>query len=713
MRFIGVVLLFSWALGQSLVVPPQGQVNKSLEIIGSEFQSGRISLQISGPNTSQALEVEAVNGSFQTRYTPIKPGMYTFVVGKVQSQTQVVAQPQSTPPATIQPSATPSPAPSTNTPTPPASTNAPTPAGSTVSKPAKPAPLPQPQLSADGLVVGGWRLPLTGSWIGPRTVKGHTYIAQGPLLLEVDLAKPAVVAHHYPPAEVRSIETEPDLAVVLVDGRRLLLNALSGHPYEGKWNSLEVFTSYRQTLEKSNALPMDQSSSQGRPYWYYFAQDPNQLTAADLEATGRDLLQRGHRPELTWGSGVLRWLEPWLRQIGVARAKGIDGALMWSEFFLKYMPQLPGAQRVFTDQIAWLEAQGRPDLAQRYREGLRQMRAWNNPLSASNLSKIAFILLGLYALMALYLNLAYLPAQLRGTAVAGGWLLGWFRHPLVRLRHTLLAYTTVGERLLIIGLFVTVSVALLAWGFALRSENLVSQDNLTRGTLRSSAVQEFLRTTANSGAMRGLLGYALAKDDPTEAQRLLADAPPWTYVLLNRGTPDALARAARQAPGSAAVKDALGTGGDLWTSVYRDAQVAREGVPTPRILSATVLLSGLQALKSDFLGVWRTLPIWPSELWAWGIAILMLLLTIYHVLCFFIPRPKDAINNSRWKRGVQFFFPGSPSYSQGWGLLVLLGLVAGILLWRDGNTGGIWLVLVAVVAHLTLWGLGFFRPRTA
>ncbi|MCV5063511.1 hypothetical protein OFM35_34140, partial [Escherichia coli] len=80
------------------------------------------------------------------------------------------------------------------------------------------------------------------------------------------------------------------------------------------------------------------------------------------------------------------------------------------------------------------------------------------------------VLLGLYVLMLLYLTLIYLPAQLSGVRPAGGWLMGWFRHPLLRLRHSTLAYTSLGERLLLLALFLLTALVFLAWGFALRAE---------------------------------------------------------------------------------------------------------------------------------------------------------------------------------------------------------------------------------------------------
>ncbi|RDI94488.1 hypothetical protein DV704_11830 [Meiothermus sp. QL-1] len=660
MRYLAGVLLWGLALAQSLTVPPEGRVGQPLEIRGAEFPPGRYTLLFDSARSRAQLEVEAPQGSFSTFWTPPAEGLFriSVQVGErtLQAQTQV-----------------------------------------------RPAPVQTPRLEPDGLVVGGWKLPLAGSWIGPRVLGTRAFVAQGPLVLEIDLQNPRVLAEHYPPAEVRGLEADGELTVLLEDGRRLGLGALAGKPYEGRWESLAVIQEYFQTHE---------AQSPNRPYWYYFTQEPSRLGAAELEAVGRDLLLRGHRPELAWGPGVLRWLEPWLLQIRAARRQGLEQSLVWSEFFLKYLPQVPGAQAMLLEQAEWLEAQGRPDLGQRYRDALRQVASWQPPFTSTHLAWLTGLLGGLYALMLLYLSLLYLPAQLRGLSPTGGWLLGWLRHPLLRLRHSMLAYTTLGERSLLLLLFALAALTLLAWGFTARSEALLAQEGLTRGTLRSNTAQETLRGLANTPPLRGLLAYALAKENPTEAKRLYESASPWDYVLLGRGTPEALAQAYQQAPQAPAVREALGLGGDLWSAVYREAGLPREAVPTPRQIIAAVGLSSLENLATDLPETWRSLPIWPTPLWAWGAAAVVLFLSLYHLLCFFLPRPQHQTNPA-WRHGVQLLFPGSPSYSQGWGVLLLLAFAGGLWLWRQGHSAGVPLSLAALGLHLLLWLALVYRRRSS
>ncbi|GIW28390.1 MAG: hypothetical protein KatS3mg070_1753 [Meiothermus sp.] len=682
MRWIAGVLLWGMALAQSLAVSPEAQVGQTLEIRGADFPPGRYTLKIASEAATTEVDLETFNGSLATTWTPPAEGTYkiSIQVGErvIQAETQVRSAPPPTPPA----------------------------AQSTT--PAQP-PKALPTFTPEGLVLGSWKLPLKGEWVGPRVLGQRAFIARGPLVLEIDLQSPKVVAQHYPPGEVRALEADAELTVLLEDGRRLGLGAFAGKPYEGRWESLAVIREYLDTLKATSTGALDQSPSSNRPYWYFFSLGVDNVHPTDLESIGRDLLQRGHRPELAWGPGVMRWLEPWLMQVRVARKQGIEQSLLWSDFFLKYLPQVPGAKAMLWEQVGWLEAQGRPDLGQRYRAALRQVAGWQSPLTSANMAAATWVLLGLYSLMLLYLALIYLPAQLRGLRSSGGWLVGWFQHPLLRLRHSVLAYTTIGERSILLVLFALAALALLSWGFMARSEALLAQDSLMRGTLRSSAAAEALRGFANTAPLRGLLAYALAKENPGESQRLFQEAPPWTYVLLGRGTPEALAQAYQRAPSLAAVREALGLGGDFWTPVYRDAGVVREAVPTPRIIVASVGLSSLQGLGSDFFATWRDLPIWPSAFWAWTVAAAILVFTLYHMLCFFLPKPQSTTDNLAWRRTVQLLFPGSPIYNQGWGLLVLLAFAGGLWLWRQDNGWGVVLAGAALSMHLLLWVLLVYR----
>jgi len=679
-RWLGwILLLIGPALGQSLNLPPEGRVGQALEIAGQGFPAGSYVLEVQTPSGTQRINLQAPRGEFKTSLTPTAPGQYRFRVGvegrTLEAQAQIRAAP-------TQPN---------------------------------PPELAPPVLEADGLAVGNWKLPLKGQWSQPKVIGTRAFIYQGPLVLEIDLTRPAVVAHYYPPAEVQVLEVAPVPAVQLANGLRLPLAQLGRRPYEGSWDSLAVIRDYRDHLKAQGAQALDPALNGPRPYWAYLATDPAEITPADLEATGQDLLSRGHRPELRWGGpGLMRWLAPWAAQVSTARRQGVTASLAWSDFFLRYMPQFPGSRLLFAEQADWLEAQGRADLAERYRAALRQLGAWSAPFTAETAKAWAWGAVLLYALLAIYLVLVYLPNQTRDLRGQGGWLLSWFRNPLLRLRHTVLAYASFGERVLFALLFVLAGGSLLLAGLVSRVEQIYAQDALSRGTLRSLAAQEALRaiSTGSTPAVDALLGYSLKADNPERARRLLENAPPWAFVLVNRGAPQDLERAYRIAPGYTPAREALGLGGDLWSSAYREAGVPREGVPTPRLVWTALLQSSAQALKRDFLRTWTALPLWDREWVAWVSAVVFLLVLLYHVLSFLIPRPREATAFPRWKRGVQLIFPGSPWYGHGWGVLILVGVALGGWTWYQGDVRGMYGLIAAAVIHLLAWALRYGRRST-
>jgi hypothetical protein len=680
-----ILLIFSVALGQSLNVPAEGRVGQALELSGQQFPAGSYTLEVQTPGGAQQINVQAPQGEFKTSFIPSAPGQYRFRVNvqgrTLETQTQVQAAPTQTPQnPTLQTSPTPS-----------------------------PPEVAPPVLEADGLAVGNWKLPLKGQWSQPKVSGTRAFIYQGPLVLEIDLTRPAVVAHYYPPAEVRVLETDPEPAVQLANGLRLPLSQLGGRPYEGSWDSLAVIRDYRDHLKAQGAQALDPALNGPRPYWAYFATAPEEITPADLEATGKDLLARGHRPELRWGGpSLMRWLTPWAAQVSTVRRQGLEASLAWSDFFLKYMPQFPGSRLLFAEQADWLEAQGRPDLAERYRAVLRQLGTWSVPFAAVTAKAWAWLAVVFYAILAAYLSLIYLPNQIRDLRTQGGWLWSWFRNPLLRLRYTMLAYASFGERLLFALLFVVVGGSLLLAGLTSRIEQTYVQDAFSRGTLRSQAAQEALRalSTSSTSAIDALLGYSLKTDNPEQARRLLENAPPWAFVLVNRGDPQDLERAYTPA------REALGLGGDLWTSIYREAGVLREGVPNPRLIWTALLQSSVQALQRDFLRTWTALPFWDREWVAWVSALLFLLILLYHVLSFLIPRPREAMAFPRWKQGVQLIFPGSPWYGQGWGVLILVGAALGAWAWYQGDVRGMYGLIAALVIHLLSWVLRYGRRST-
>src|SRR5690606_35451916 len=114
---------------------------------------------------------------------------------------------------------------------------------------------------------------------------------------------------------------------------------------------------------------------------------------------------------------------------------------------LRYTPLFPGSEAFFREIAEALEAQGEVATALRLREALALSAPWRPP-DLGFLAPAFFVLGTAYLALFLYLFLFYLPAQLKDLRPIGGYLGGFFRHPLLRLRHLHLAYAGLGERLL-------------------------------------------------------------------------------------------------------------------------------------------------------------------------------------------------------------------------------------------------------------------------
>lgn len=671
MRILALLWLFAYASGQSLTVPPTGIPGQPLEIKGQGFPPGSYVLELFSPVASENISVLAPKGEFRVSYTPKSSGKYGLKLkfdNRVLENSFLVGV------------------------------------------------LGTPRLEADGLHIGDWRLPLKGSWLGPLVVGSRAFIAQGPLILEIDLLQPRVINRHYPPLEVVSLEKDPASLVptaLLAGSRRLSLNQFSGLPYEGRWESLSVLRDYEDYLLAENALALDQSPKIDRPYWYFLVQDPNKLVPADLEAFGKDLLKRGHRPELAWGDGVMRYLKAWVEKVRTARKEGLEASLAWSDTLLAYLPQFPGSIVLFREQAQWLDNQGRPDLAMRYQKVAAELASWQVPWTPTAARDLAFAAFSLYLVVFLYLLVSYLPAQTRELRKAGGWLFSWFLHPGLRIRHSVMAYATLTERLQLLLLVFIALASFLIFSFSRKAEATMADEAFSRGTLRSTAAEHTLRNLPQSSGVKGLLGYSLVLENPAAARQLLAAAPRWPVNLVNLGTPQAMDDAQKLAPRAGVVLEASGLGGDFYSGVYRSAGIKREAVPTPRSQWLAFHVSGLEELAKDPLKTWLSLPVFTAPWQAWVSVVFILLLLLNHLASIFLVRPKAAANFLAWRRGMALLFPGSLWYGQGWGVVLLLVCLAGVGLLRTSQALGLFLLSASLLVHLSLWLFSAERPGKA
>lgn len=237
--------------------------------------------------------------------------------------------------------------------------------------------------------------------------------------------------------------------------------------------------------------------------------------------------------------------------------------------------------------------------ALRLREALALSAPWRPP-DLGFLAPAFFVLGTAYLALFLYLFLFYLPAQLKDLRPIGGYLGGFFRHPLLRLRHLHLAYAGLGERLLALLLFLATLAALLLYGLDAKARAALWAPPLDQGTLFTPAAQEWARSLPPTPGAKALQGYTLLRDNPTQARALLREGAPLPFALALLGEKE-LVLAYEKAPWSGPVRSLLGLGADPWGP--------REPAPTLRTLYTLLLEAEARRLAED---PWRGFSQLPS-----------------------------------------------------------------------------------------------------
>jgi hypothetical protein len=623
------------ALGQSLLLPERVQVGEAFFLEGKDLPQGRFPLEVVGPKGARSLEVESQEGRFRLPLTLEAPGEYRVRLSL--------------------------------------------PSGAVEGRLTALAP-EAPALTPEGLRLPWGLLPLPpGAWLGPLVEGERVFVAQGLLVVEASLKGPGA-RFHFAPKRVEALRPGPE---ALLPGDWVLPLPFPSLPFEGTQEELEALLPLLHALNPPKPWP----------YFAYWALEPGALTAEDLRAYGQDLLARGHRPELLFAQeGVRRMAEAAraLAQEDPAQAQRLTEAL------LAYTPLFPGSLAFFRERAEALEAQGMPAQALRLREAEKILRAWLPP-ELGFLPQLLYALGLAYLFLMAYLFFYYLPAQLRDLRPLGGFLGGYLRHPLLRLRHLSLAYASLGERLLALLLLLFLGAGFLLYGLDQKARAAIAPP-LDRGTLRTQEALDWLRKQPPIPEVKALLGYALLPQAPQEAKRLLQEGGfPFAKALLGEEVP--LVRAYREAPLEGPIQSALGLGQDPWGE--------REPGPSVRTLYLALLRVELARFREDGLRSASQLPLpLPERARPWAI-LGFLLVFFYHLLTFFLPRRKGKVTPT-WALLVRLLVPGSLGFSGGFGLLLLLLAAFGLL--RTLERQGVELLLLAYGLHLLFLLPSLRRP---
>lgn len=623
------------ALGQSLLLPERVQVGEAFFLEGKDLPQGRFPLEVVGPKGARSLEVESQEGRFRLPLTLEAPGEYRVRLSL--------------------------------------------PSGAVEGRLTALAP-EAPALTPEGLRLPWGLLPLPpGAWLGPLVEGERVFVAQGLLVVEASLKGPGA-RFHFAPKRVVALRPGPE---ALLPGDWVLPLPFPALPFEGTQEDLEALLPLLQALNPPKPWP----------YFAYWALEPGALTAEDLRAYGQDLLARGHRPELLFAQeGVRRMAEAAraLAQADPAQAQRLTEAL------LAYTPLFPGSLAFFRERAEALEAQGMPAQALRLREAEKILWTWLPP-ELGFLPQLLYALGLAYLFLMAYLFFYYLPAQLRDLRPLGGFLGGYLRHPLLRLRHLSLAYASLGERLLALLLLLFLGAGFLLYGLDQKARAAIAPP-LDRGTLRTQEALDWLREKPPIPEVKALLGYALLPQAPQEAKRLLQEGGfPFAKALLGEEAP--LVRAYREAPLEGPIQSALGLGQDPWGE--------REPGPSVRTLYLALLRVELARFQEDGLRNASQLPLpLPERARPWAI-LGFLLVFFYHLLTFFLPRRKGEVTPT-WALLVRLLVPGSLGFSGGFGLLLLLLAAFGLLRTLEGQ--GVELLLLAYGLHLLFLLPSLRRP---
>ncbi|WP_287370695.1 hypothetical protein [Oceanithermus sp.] len=651
--------LFAAALAQGLVLPEGAVAGRPVELAAQGLEPGAYPIEIAGPGGTEVVTLVTTENGGRLAWTPEAPGRYLLTLfapgAKYRAELEVAPPP---PPVTLE---------------------------------------------ADGLRIGSrtWPLP-PGDWLAPLETPDAVYLAQrgAPLVLAFPRGgerEPLYAFYPYLPVE----ELREGPAVSLQGGGVWPLAGLpADRPYAGAWSTLEplhVLAQFWRDQGVASRLPAGPGGY--RPYWSFLAEDPALLDERDLAAWGRDLLRRGHRPELVWGEGARAWSDRWQ---AAARRGDEATARRLAEALLRYAPLHPGAAAFFGEMADRFAAAGDPAAALRLRTLARQAEAQLPVLRANGLERALAALALAYLALVLVLGVRYLPAQRRSLADWGGLWGSWVRNPLRRFRYLLFAHAGWGERLLAALLFFAAAAVLWLWGGVRGFEAETARPPFDRATLVGASFENW-----PAGPERAALQAYAALPGEAADPRAFEGAAPLAFVEALRyrlsGDPQALLAAYRAEAVYPPLRAALGLGDDAWSEVYRAAGVERMGTPRARDLCRAYLIGSLRQLTVRPTRSLEALG-WSSGA-AWALLVALAAWALLHLWVLLLPRPRGTVRAAGTvARAFELIVPGSTSFGKGWGVVLLLAAAYGAVRWilGDPTGGGLWLA-AAYLPHLVLW----------
>lgn len=290
-----------------------------------------------------------------------------------------------------------------------------------------------------------------------------------------------------------------------------------------------------------------------------------ELADRALESARTSWAKAGYDPGFRVGRSALSaWGDP----LEVARQRFREGDAVrgtaWMSFLRATMPRFAGYERADTEFAAWLESQGRPGEASDWRAFTSEL-AQGTPFKfgEESLSRVASLALAaVVALLAAYLALQitlaakYWIAQGRDLRPHGGRWGAWSRSPLLRVRHSLPAYHSLTEKLVLLVLLALAALGLIVWTWALRGNATLRATPLNAGTFGGEAFYSSLTGLPQGPKLEAVRGLAFQLDAQTErAAEAYRNAPLVASAQNNLGV--IAASRGDQAGAQAAYREAL------------------------------------------------------------------------------------------------------------------------------------------------------------
>ncbi|GAA4009206.1 hypothetical protein GCM10022631_21940 [Deinococcus rubellus] len=486
----------------------------------------------------------------------------------------------------------------------------------------------------------------------------------------------------------------------------------------------------------------------------------NSPSAANLllSRAARDAAERGYDPALPVSRAALSAYGDPLGELEQLLAQNkLERADVWIRYLRQTSPRFEGGPAVYARYAALLDAQGRSGEAEEWRafaQTLTQGTLYNLGadalLTLRDAARLSAAVL-LLSVLAAYLTLAARAWQVQGrsTAALGGRWGSWLRHPLSRLRRSVVAYAGLGEKLVLLSLLSGLLVSLSAWTWAARTETRLQVPALNTGTYGGAWFyggldRLELTPSRETGVLRGLAAQLDGDDSAARSTYERAGAPlPCAQnnlgVLAQDRGDTAQARELWRASLSAA-PDLLAPAYNLglqpaapeaaFQREYRSE--ARLCYPDQRSLVRALGGSLSGQLRVLVLSPWSALMATPTRLAAPLQAVWVTLLLIGYalgVVWLLTPAPAEQRpGRPPLFRLLALLLPGSALLDGAWGAVLLLGWAAALSSWLAGrgwlevpylpgpiNPSVLLIVLAAVYAlntvGLSLQEIGLLRAR--